>query len=446
MCDRWQLLFDTLNKPQDNLPLVILRVAFGILMFWSTTRFIANGWVQEFYVEPIYHFTYLGFGWIQPLDAIGMMMIFIALLVLSACISLGLFYRFSIIAFFLLFTYVEFIDKTYYLNHYYFISVMSLLMIVLPLNNRFSLDNIIFKRSTQFYAPIWAIYAPRLMVGIVYFYAGFAKLTGDWLLEALPLHIWLPANSDMPLIGQFFDELWVAYAMSWGGALYDLTIPFWLSWRRSRLIAYFFVIFFHVMTALLFNIGVFPWVMITLTLIFFDAKDWYQIGKRFHFNIPKPHYENKVHTSSLILGLVFVFFLWQLLMPLRHYLYEGNHHWTNEGYRFAWHVMLVEKNGTVSYRIENPDTDQFWIVYPSDYLTPQQAQQMSFQPDMILQFAHFLGDTYAEQCDCIPEVYADTYVSLNLRRGQSIVNANYDLNNINESLFSSDWIIPLKSD
>lgn len=435
-----------LHRPVDILPLAIFRIVFGVLMLFSTLRFIGHGWIDEFYIQPIYHFTYLGFGWVHPLPALGMYIVFGLLVLLSVLIAIGLFYRVSIISFFLLFTYVELIDKTYYLNHYYFISMMSVLMIALPLNQKWAFDTRLFTHLRVDCVPAWMLYAPRLMLGIVYFYAGLAKLNPDWMLGALPLRIWLPANAGMPVIGQWFDYAWVAYLMSWAGAAYDLTIPFWLSWQQTRMFAYCAVIVFHLMTAMLFNIGVFPYVMIACTLVFFNGSDWRWFANKFRLEIPIPQNQIKLKFSPILLWLVSIFFLWQLLMPLRHWLYPGNHLWTNEGYRFAWHVMLVEKNGSVIYRIENPDNEQFWIVYPSEYLTPQQEQQMSFQPDMILQFAHFLADTYATRCDCNPAIYADTYVSLNLRPGQPIVDSQRNLTGVEQTVLSANWIIPLSSE
>lgn len=137
-------------------------------MLLSTLRFMLKGWVSEFYIDPIYHFTYLGFQWVQPLPPNLMGAVFMILALLAGMIALGAFYRVSITAFFLLFTYVELIDKTYYLNHYYFISVMSLLMIVLPLHRKWSVDTYLFPHIRADYAPAWTLYAPRLMLGSLF--------------------------------------------------------------------------------------------------------------------------------------------------------------------------------------------------------------------------------------------------------------------------------------
>lgn len=69
----------------------------------------------------------------------------------------------------------------------------------------------------------------RLQLGLVYFFAGVAKINADWLLAAQPLTIWLRARTGTPLIGALFDQPWLPYLMSWAGMLFDLTIPFCLA-------------------------------------------------------------------------------------------------------------------------------------------------------------------------------------------------------------------------
>src|SRR5690606_24796200 len=93
--------------------------------------------------------------------------------------------------------------------------------------------------------PVWCIYLLRFQVGVVYFFAGMAKLTTDWLVHAQPLDIWLHARTDVPLMGAFFGQRSVAYAMSWGGFLFDTTIALFLLWGRTRLVAYVVLVLFH---------------------------------------------------------------------------------------------------------------------------------------------------------------------------------------------------------
>ena len=59
------------------------------------------------------------------------------------------------------------------------------------------------------------------------------------------------------MVGPLLGEVWAAYAFSWAGAFFDLTIVGWLIWRRTRPMAYLVLVAFHLMTYLLFpQIGV----------------------------------------------------------------------------------------------------------------------------------------------------------------------------------------------
>ncbi len=416
-----------LTRPVNIGPLIVLRIAFGLMMFLSTIRFMAKGWIQEFYVQPQFHFTYYGFGWIRPLPEWGLWLVFICLAVFSLAIILGLMYRWSMIGFFLLFTYVELLDQTYYLNHYYFVSLLSFLLIFLPLHQAYSLDVRFGWVPARQFVPAWMVWAVRLQLGMVYFFAGLAKVNSDWLFSALPLRIWLHARTDVILIGRWFDFIWVAFVMSWAGMLFDLTIFFWLSWPKTRLLAYLTVVVFHGLTGQLFNIGMFPVIMIACTLVFFDWK----------VNVPELHTPKHQPAIKIVPGLISIFLLIQLLLPFRHLAYPGNVNWTEEGFRFSWRVMLVEKTGHVTFVVRNPQTGRESVVFPGEYLTMTQERQMSFQPDMIVQFAHFL----AEQYDHPVEVRAEAFVSWNGRSSQLIIDPNLDLTKVSINLRARPWII-----
>src|SRR5690349_9664340 len=106
----------------------------------SLLRFMLKGWVESVYVMPRYHFTYSGFSWVQPLGETGMYLLFSVTMLAALFIALGLWYRAAAIAFFPGFTYIELIDVTTYLNHYYFISLMAFLLVWLPANRKYSVD------------------------------------------------------------------------------------------------------------------------------------------------------------------------------------------------------------------------------------------------------------------------------------------------------------------
>lgn len=259
-----------LEKKYSSAPLAVFRIGFGLLMCFSIIRFWFKGWIETLYIEPSFHFSYYGFEWVKPLDHYTYVL-FIICGISAFLVAVGLKYRLSIFFFFLSFTYIELMDKTTYLNHYYLISILSFLMIFLPANASFSIDNLIKKRS-YLQVPKWTIDSIKILLTIVYFYSGLAKINSDWLFKAMPLKIWLPSKFDLPLIGENLMQLeWVHYLMSWGGMFYDLLIPFLLLYKPTRIYAFLLVIFFHLFTKVLFPIGMFPYIMIMGSLIFFDS-------------------------------------------------------------------------------------------------------------------------------------------------------------------------------
>ena len=143
-------------------------------------------------------------------------------------------------------------------------------MVFLPLDRYASVDAWRSPALRSPTVPVWVVWALRAQIGVVYAFGGIAKLNPDWLFDAQPLRIWLFNSGSLPLIGPLLSETWVAYAMSTGGVLFDLTIVGWLLWGRSRPIAYAVLCAFHVATWLLFPIGMFPWIMIGASLVFFS--------------------------------------------------------------------------------------------------------------------------------------------------------------------------------
>ena len=425
-------------------------------MCFSIIRFWLKGWIEELYIDPVFHFSYYGLEWISPIGNYTYLIFFICFLS-SLFVAIGFKYRISIIIFFLSFFYIECMDKTTYLNHYYFISVLSFLLIFLPANASFSIDNIINKKSYH-HIPKWTVDSIKLLISIVYIYAAIAKINSDWLLEALPLKIWMASKYDFPLLGEtIFQQDWFYYFMSWSGLFYDLLIPFLLLYSRTRIVAFLLVICFHVLTKILFPIGMFPYIMIFSAIIFFSPKihkkivDFLIKKMTYYLNMSR-FINNKIkyidsfnykYSKHILLVLV-IFFLFQLIIPFRYMLYPGELFWHEQGYRFSWRVMLVEKTGLANFKIVNSEDDSFFYVNNSDFLTPLQEKQMSFQPDFILEYAHYLGDYYSINNNV--KVFVDNYVSLNGRKSQRLISDSVDLYLEKESFKNKKWILPLNDE
>lgn len=442
-----------LNKQTSAAPLAVFRIGFGVMMLFSIVRFWWHGWIETLYVLPKFHFSYYGFEWVQPIGEYTYL-IFAVCGISAFFVAIGLKYRLAIIAFFLSFTYIELMDKTAYLNHYYFISVLSFLMIFLPANAYFSVDNLI-KKKTFTSVPKWTIDSIKLLVSIVYIYAGLAKVNSDWLFKAMPLRIWLPSKYDLPFVGNsFMQQEWFHFAMSWSGMLYDLCIPFLLIVKRTRWFAFGLVVFFHVFTRVLFPIGMFPYIMIVTALIFFDADLHHRILgliktllQPFKVNSSKFRTERyQYKNQKIILLIVALFFVFQMAFPFRYLLYPNELFWTEEGYRFSWRVMLMEKMGYTTFKIVDAETGQSFLVDNSDFLTSLQEKQMSFQPDFILEYAHYLGDHFKSQGHKNIQVFAESYVALNGRLSQPYVDTTVDLYKEKESFRHKNWILPFNDE
>jgi len=393
------------------------------------------GWVPQLLTEPRFHFTYPGFHWIAPLREGAMYGVFFVMALSAICISLGLLVRSAALLFFLTFTYVELIDKTTYLNHYYFVSLVAFLLIFIPCDKAFALGK---ARCGQAGAassegpevPRLHYLVFRTQVGMVYFFAGFAKLNADWLLRAEPLGTWLRARAETV---SWFSEPSVAYVMSWAGAAFDLSVPFLLATRRSRPYAYAAVVCFHVATWLLFPIGVFPWLMIAAATVFFEP-NWPEMWRQklaSSFNLRSRFVTERgpstqAPVSGWSVAFFSVFLAVQAVLPLRYLAHGGSVNWHEQGFRFAWRVMLVEKSGLVEYEVVTKDGRRF-REYPRRELTALQYRMLSTQPDMIVDYARELGARYERRGEGKVRVFAYSRAALNRRASQTLVRPDVDL-------------------
>ncbi len=437
-----------LEHPVSSAPLATFRVVFGAVMVFSTLRFWYLGWIGEHFVETQFTFKFYGFEWVTLLSPEGMYALHAVMLLGALGVMLGLFYRLAAALFFFSFTYVWLIDLTYYLNHYYFVSIIAFLLLLVPANARFSLDCLRRPGLLQLDVPRWTVAIFKWQIAIVYCYAGLAKINADWLLAALPLKIWVPANDKLPLIGPLFAWSYTPWLFSWFGMLYDTTIVFWLSWPRTRLLAYLSVVVFHGLTGLMFQIGVFPLVMIGATWIFFSERFHERLLGYFSKQNPLPanssRNTNKPTAAPWLAGLLGLHFAIQLLFPWRYLLYPGNLFWTEEGYRLSWRVMLMEKAGTATFFVRDSRTGREGMVLNSEFLHAHQEKQMAMQPDMILQFAHFLKKHYAARGVQAPVVRAEVYATLNGRPSQLLIDPDLDLTTVADGWKHKTWILPLK--
>lgn len=195
--------------------------------------------------------------------------------------------------------------------------------------------------------------------------------------------------------------------------------------------------------------------MIISTLIFFDTsfhkKVLNFIAKIFSSSIilfengkeKVQHFNNSYKAKVAFLSCFVVF---QLLFPFRYFCYPNELFWKEEGFRFSWRVMLMEKAGYATFTVRDAITKKEIVVNNSHFLTIFQEKQMAFQPDFILEYAHYLHNYYKQEGVNDPEVYVESYVALNGRLSQKYIDSKINLAKENESFKHKTWILPFNDE
>jgi vitamin K-dependent gamma-carboxylase len=444
-----------LQQPVDAASLAAFRIALGLILVWEIGRYFAFGWIGELFLRPAFLFKYPGLEWLAPLPGAWLYVHFLVLGVLAALIAVGYQYRLATALFWLGFTYVALLDRTQYLNHFYLISLLVLLLCFVPANSLWSLDARLRPQLRSDTVPAWSLWLLRFQVAIPYLYGGIAKLNGDWL-HGLPMQIWMSRMTGVQRVVPAFGEHWLALVFSYGGLAFDLAIVPLLLWQRTRYVAFAAAAAFHVMNAVMFQIGIFPWLMIAATTLFLPP-DWprWLLGRLRGQTTNLTNQTNEagnrsspIRTIRTIRGFSFlttfvaVFVILQLVVPLRHWIYPGNVDWTEEGTLFSWRMMLNDKPAAVRFTAVDPATGQESPIDPRNYLIPHQIERMSRDPELLRQFATALqADQRAHGKRA--EIRVLAIVSLNGRKPQLLIDPQIDLGAQPASWWVQPWIVPL---
>ena len=442
--------------------LALFRILFGALMCIGLTRFLWQGWVDTLYVEPKIFFKFPGFSWVPVWPREGMYAHYVVLLGLSFSLCVGFFTRLSACLFLVGFGLIQLMDVTNYLNHYVLVLWFAFWLSLAPSGQVYSVDAWRKKRraaplpdgqSASSIPTCWYDIF-RFQIASVYVFAAVAKMGSDWLLHGQPMGIWMSTRTHLPVLGPLLALPAMPLVMSWAGFLYDATIVFWLSWKKTRLWAYLTVLAFHGMTSALFDIGMFPGIMVISTTLFF-APAWpkkiFTLGaRRAQTDSPDPESVGgkapniplaAPTTPRLAWGTLAVIISFQILFPLRAFAYPGDVLWGEQGMRFSWRVMVREKSGSITYHVHSPSRNRTWQTSPHDYLTWRQANEMSGQPDLILQLAHIIAADFRSRGILDVEVRAETWVSLNGRPPQALIDPTRDLARESDGFAPATWIM-----
>ena len=432
-----------LFKHIDNSALIVFRIIFGLLCFLETVGAIFTGWIKRAFIDPDFTFSFIGFEWLQPLPGNGMYFYYALMGVLGLCIMVGYKYRFSAISFTLLWAGCYFMQKASYNNHYYLLILLSGLMALMPANKYLSVDAKQHPKIKAISMPQWCSIILILQMFIVYTYGAINKIYPDWLDTTFISNL-MRSKANYYLVGNLLQQKTMHYFLAYGGILYDgLIIPL-LLYKPTRKFAFLASIFFHLFNSFVFQVGIFPYLSLAFALFFFEPK---LIHKLF-FKNKKPFYNSGEiiipEHKNLAIGVMSVYFMVQLILPIRHHFITDDVLWTEEGHRLSWRMMLRSKGGYATYTIKNHTQNATETVKLKDYLSPKQVRLASSKPDIMWQFSQRLKSVYAEKGDSI-SVYVKARVSVNGRPAKQLINSDVDLANEKWSAWKhSDWILPSK--
>ncbi|MFD1615724.1 HTTM domain-containing protein [Gelatiniphilus marinus] len=418
MLNKW------LFKRIDNSALIVFRILFGLLCFLESVGAILTGWVKRVFIDPDFTFSFIGFEWLQPLPANGMYWYFALMAVFALGIMLGYKYRLSILGFTIMWSATYLMQKSSYNNHYYLLMLISGIMVFMPANKYASLDAKQNPKLKSYAMPLWCNLVFVLQLFIVYTYASVAKLYPDWL-DASVIELLMKSKQHYVLVGELLQQKGLHFALAYGGILFDgLIIPL-LLFKPTRKWAFIVSVFFHLFNSFVFQIGIFPYLALAFTVFFFNPKTIQKLflKKKVFYELDEvvvPKYKTP------LIALFSIYFLIQIVLPLRHHFIKGNVLWTEEGHRLSWRMMLRAKSGNTTYWVENKATRKRYAVNLDAYLTEKQKRLASTKPDAIWQFSQRLKAEFKNNGQDIA-VYVNCRVSVNGKPFKTLINPEVDL-------------------
>lgn len=448
-----------LDRPVDGSSLSLFRITFGFIMFWEVVSLWSK--VEYLFLQPKYLFPTWIFDFVEPWPGIGIY-VHLAVMGLAAIgVLLGFRYRVSALLFFVGLSYLFLLDKTQFLNnHAYLMLLMSLIMIFVDAHVFLALDQHRRDYTGKQTVPFWNLLLLRAQLIIVYVYGGVRKINADWLASEpmsgsrqvdLISETYFENLGGIPLLDRLFTVEGLGFLISYSGLVFDLSIGFLLLWKRTFVFAFGAVFVFHALNTLLFSIGVFPPLMLASLVLFFPPESARNLLSRRKGSFPAGEKgvtrggQSRLWKRRTTHALVSVYLAFQLLFPLRPYLYPGNFLWTFEGSRFSWDMMLRGHVASIEFMAGDGETGETSVIDICDDLTVLQIYYMSHRPRMIWQYANHIADQLRTEGIASPVVRGNALVSLNGRSFQHLIDPEVNLAEVDYPFLShAPWIVPLK--
>lgn len=460
----------------DGASLGIFRILFALMAFYNTGKYLDKELLDYRYGLPEFHIPMPFFDWVPVPSVETIYIMYLALLVCSGFLLIGLCHRIAAALYVLIYSWIFVLDASYYMNHYYLMIIIAFMMIFLPMSNCYSIKQALSKRTNRFSflsdssntAPLWAIWALRIKVEIVLIYAGLVKLNEDWLLRAEPLSMWLKESyiNEGHIFGNLVLENWFIYIGAYSVILLHCLGAPLLMYKKTRLWVFFIYCLFHIMNSYTFHIGVFPWLTIAMTTIFF-APNWPRnifmriktaLGIQEHAQTlsTTTTATNKNSSSSTqisfiqkaVVIFVFTYLGAQILIPLRPLLYPGPVIWNEKGHEYSWRMKLRDTDCIGHIQIQS-SLGRTWNLHRFDlleWINPRQMDNYTCHPRNLIYLSQFLEKKWAE--NGYPNVAIFSYIkkSVNGRHPQYIISPTKNLTKLTYNHWQLDWLEPFDTD
>lgn len=415
-----------LNKPVSPFSLGLFRILFALLLLVQLARL--QPYIVDVLPKSLFFLKYPGLEWVDLISAGNLQLVFGLGYLLCALLALGVYSRIVSALLVLIWGYLFFVDAGHYNNHYY---LVLLLLVLFAVTHSGAVLGVLPKlRKTMI--PNWQLLVFRFQIVVVYFFGGLAKLNEDWL-NAAPMKIWLSLSQY-----EFLQAEWIAYFICWFGLVFDLSIGFLLWNRKTRVAGLALLLPFHISNHFIWHIGIFPWLMIAATVLFFDM-DWLKkkVAK-------KPTGNYKAISPTWVKGFLIIYICFQLFFPLRQWFFEGPSYWTGYCFRFSWNMMLYDNLETFKVKVSVPDEGVVGYIDMNRYVNNKQYRKLNQYPGNLSRLCQFLGNEMKTNAGIAnPELNIITYRSINGRPYQLFVDTTINMVKADFSPYKvPEWILP----
>lgn len=423
---------EQLMAPVSPSTLGLFRISVGIILMLQTMYFISSDFVQEHIFDSVVSFKFQYFEFLEPLPPGGMKFLMLIMLIATVCIIFGRFFKIATAVYGLTFTYFWLLDMSYFNNHYYFMSLLALLLLFSNADAWGSLKG----KNKKASVPYYQLFALKGQIFITFFVAGINKLNYYWLAENQPMKHILETKASVSGADWINNAFFYGF-FSWTGLLFDLFIGFLLWIPRFRKIGIIAFAAFNLTNFWLFydigEIGFFPFLLLACITIFLDPD---KVAARLAWLSSPLKATKKKETLPSVSPLkwaplcISVYLAFHLIFPFRHLLYSDHVDWNGLGQRFSWRMKIMYKDVDMKFYLIEEGSSEKRQVNVGSFLNDKQYTNLMYYPDFIPPVARYIREEGMRQELKNPQVVADFTVGFNGNRKKNLVDPKVDLSKV----------------